>query len=122
MKLKFIILSAMVLFTLSCKDTQGGEGAKASTEASKDNDMTTNINYTNDAGEKIQIIYFADGDVAGVKLKKGDAPEKTLKAVTDAHTHNATFSDGKISWEVTNQNTAGEYTDENGKKSVYKRD
>ena len=74
-----------------------------------------------EAKETIKITYFADGSLVGVKLLKNNELERTLKAITEGHHNTPAFSDGKVTWEVSNENVSGTYTDEKGSKTIYQR-
>ncbi len=121
MKTKIIITSILLMGMIGCKKNNNPTNESSTSVTTTDKGVEAEITYESEAKETIKITYFADGSLVGVKLLKNNEPERTLKAITEGHHNTPAFSDGKVTWEVSNENVSGTYTDEKGSKTIYQR-
>lgn len=119
MKTKIIITSILLMGMIGCKKNSNPTNESSTSVTTTDKGVEAEITYESEAKETIKITYFADGSLVGVKLFKNNEPERTLKAITEGHHNTPAFSDGKVTWEVSNENVSGTYTDEKGNKTIY---
>lgn len=121
MKTKIIITSILLMGMIGCKKNSNPTNESSTSVTTTDKGVESEITYESETKETIKITYFADGSLVGVKLLKNNEPERTLKAITEGHHNTPAFSDGKVTWEVSNENVSGTYTDEKGNKTIYQR-
>ena len=73
----------------------------------------------NAQGEKIEVVYFAEGDVVAVRVKTVEGKEVKLSAKGTNDKGNPLFTDGKYVWEMNEDGHSGKLTDEKGETKEY---
>ncbi len=113
-------LAVSLVVVFSCKEAE-------SKNASKDSDTpNTEVSQVQKAqplqnaqGEKIEVIYFAEGDQVAVRVKLINGTEVKLSAKGVNDKGNPLFTDGKYIWEMNEDGHSGKLTDEKGETKEY---
>ncbi len=114
-------LFLILVIIFSCKKSESQkieENSKSlDTEISQEQPV---IVLQNEKGEKIDVIYFAEGNEVAVRIKMQNGEECKLSANGLNSSGNPKFTDGKCTWEMGQDNHSGTLTDEKGNISAYK--
>lgn len=101
---------------------------KAETKSETENTKTPNNEVSqvqeaqplqNAEGEKIDVVYFAEGDKVAVRIKMPNGEECKLSAKGVTENGNPIFTDGKCIWEMHDDGHSGKLTDETGETKEY---
>lgn len=121
MKIYLTFLLGLSLTILSCDKT--AESTHATTENTAENEASLEQDarsLTNDKGEKLTVVYFAEGDMVAVKIKKDGGAEHRLSAKGVNERGEPMFSDGEYVWEMMEDGQTGKLTDKSGVTETYR--
>ncbi len=73
-----------------------------------------------DNGSTLTAIYFADGDMVAVKIKKDQEDEQKLSARGTNPNGDPFFGNASYTWELIEDGKAGRLTDKKGTACIYR--
>lgn len=123
MKTTFLTIFSAGLLLYFCNKTETATSnsdltaAQNSHEVSMEQDAKT---LTGPNGEKITLVYFAEGIEVAVRVNKNNEGEHKLSAKGVTESGNPLFSDGEVVWEMNSDGTSGTLTEKGGKVTVFK--
>lgn len=126
MKIRTLLIISLFSLVFSCSKENKTEDASGNNTENVAEDKTETlvqpeVVMVSDEGNQVKVIYFAEGNQVAVKITKGNEAQKTFHALGSSEKGNPIFSDGKNKWEITGDGASGILTEENGTKTIYKK-
>ncbi len=119
MKTVIKTLLSFALLVMSCKEN--GKKPVAEQAVHTEESLVQEPKILNsEKNGALSLTYFALDEQVAVKLKKENAPERTLLPSGTNTSGNPVFTDGETLWEMLPDGQSGIYTDENGMAETYR--
>lgn len=113
-----ILLMSFVLMFTACKKSEN-QMSETTQNAETGLEQDQRI-LENEKGDKVTIVYYAEGNTAAVKLTKNSDPEQKLIGKAVSQQGNPIFANEEMMWEMDEGGLSGTLTDKAGNKDKYR--
>ena len=111
----FLILALSATIAASCSKTEKQNAADSETSLVQEAQILKCEN-----GSTLTAIYFADGDMVAVRIKKDQEAEQKLSAKGTNPNGDPYFGNSTYTWELLEDGKAGRLTHKGGSNCIYR--
>lgn len=115
MKKSFLILTLMTSLFTACSNPENNKTEHAESTLEQEAQLLKCEN-----GSTLTAIYFAEGDMVAVKIKKDQEKEEKLSARGTNQNGDPFFGNSTYTWELLEDGKAGRLTHKDGSGCIYR--